>query len=159
MLVSIMNRKFRSGHMKIHTRYHGEIFIDEKEILHFAKGIPGFPEENRFILLALPDQSLFTIMQSITKPDLAFVLTSPFSFIEKYEFTLDEGTIEQLSIVDQKDISVFSIVTVQDPFEKTTANLQAPIILNIKNNEAKQVILNDTEFKIKHPLFEQPVKG
>lgn len=145
--------------MKIQTRYHGETEINDKDIIHFAKGIPGFPTENEFVLLALPDQSLFTIMQSVHTAELAFVLTNPFGFINKYEFTLDDSTLEQLLIKSQEDISIFAIVTVQDPFEKTTANLQAPIVLNLKNNEAKQVILNDSEYKIKHPLFAQPVKG
>lgn len=139
--------------MKIQTRYHGEIEIEEKDILQFEKGIPGFPDEKRFILLGLPEQDLFSIMQSVDTPELAFVLTSPFNFIDNYEFNLDENTIEQLLIENQEDISVFSIVTIQDPFEKTTANLQAPIILNEKNYQAKQLILNETRYKIKHPLF------
>ncbi|NYV66211.1 flagellar assembly protein FliW [Bacillus sp. Gen3] len=139
--------------MKIQTRYHGEIEIEEKDILQFEKGIPGFPDKKRFILLGLPEQDLFSIMQSVDTPELAFVLTSPFNFIDNYEFNLDENTIEQLLIENQEDISVFSIVTIQDPFEKTTANLQAPIILNEKNYQAKQLILNETRYKIKHPLF------
>ncbi|QQZ10270.1 flagellar assembly protein FliW [Heyndrickxia vini] len=145
--------------MKIQTKYHGEIEIQDKDILHFIKGIPGFLDEKRFIFLSLPDQTVFTIMQSVKTPELAFVLTSPFSFIGNYEFSLDEGTIEQLSIDNHEEISVFAIVTVHDPFEKTTANLQAPIVLNEKNNRAKQVILNDTQYNIKHSLFEQPIKG
>ncbi|OJH16085.1 flagellar assembly protein FliW [Bacillus obstructivus] len=145
--------------MNIQTKYHGEIELEQKDILHFEKGIPGFLDEKQFTLLALPDQSLFTIMQSIVTPELAFVLTSPFSFIDKYEFKLDDNTIEQLSITNLEDISVLTIVTLKEPFEKTTANLQAPIILNIKNNKAKQVILNDTEFQIRYPLFEKVVKG
>lgn len=145
--------------MKIQTKYHGEIEVQQKDILHFEKGIPGFLDEKQFTLLALPDQALFTIMQSIATPELAFVLTSPFSFIDKYEFILDDNTIDQLSLINQEDISVLTIVTIQEPFEKTTANLQAPIILNVKNNKAKQVILNDTEYQIRHPLFEKAVKG
>lgn len=145
--------------MKIQTKYHGEIEIKENDIFYFPKGIPGFPEEIQFILLGLPDQALFTIMQSVKTPELAFVLTNPFNFIEKYEFTLDDFTIEQLSIKSQEDVSAFSIVTIQDPFEKTTFNLQAPIIVNVKNNHAKQVILNDNEYKIKQPLFTKAMRG
>ena len=29
--------------MNIKTKYHGEISINDEEILHFEKGIPGFP--------------------------------------------------------------------------------------------------------------------
>lgn len=144
--------------MKILTRYHGETEIDIKNILHFSKGIPAFPDENEFILMALPEQDLFTIMQSVKTPELAFVLTNPFSYIENYEIILDEVTIEQLSIKKNEDVSIFSIVTVKEPFQETTANFQAPIIINLKNNEAKQIILNDTSYDIRHPLFAKKIK-
>ena len=68
----------------------------------------------------------------------------------------------QLSCFDIKsaeDVSAFVILTVHDPFETSTANFQAPIIVNVKNNHAKQVILNNENYKTKHPLFGQPVKG
>ncbi|WP_259549294.1 flagellar assembly protein FliW [Heyndrickxia sp. FSL K6-6286] len=145
--------------MKIHTRYHGQIDISEQEILYFQNGIPGFPDEEQFIILALPNQDLFSVLQSIGTADLAFIITNPFYFIDNYQFKLDQATIDQLEIETDVGISVLGIVTVHEPFEKTTANLQAPIVINTKNNLAKQVILNDSIYKIKHPLFGQSVKG
>lgn len=145
--------------MNIQTKYHGEVEIAEDTILTFEKGIPGFPDETKFTLLPLPDQTAISVMQSVETPALAFVVADPYSFFSPYDFTLDENTVDLLDINSAEDVSALVILTVHDPFEASTANLQAPVIINIKTNKAKQVILNDLNFKTKHPLFAEKAKG
>ncbi|GIN56173.1 flagellar assembly protein FliW [Lederbergia ruris] len=145
--------------MNIQTKYHGEIDIQPETILTFEKGIPGFQDEKQFTLLPLPEMDAVSVLQSVTTPTLAFVIADPYSFFADYTFTLDENTVELLKIESDQDVSAFVILTVHDPFEKTTANLQAPIIVNVKTNHAKQVILNQENYKTKTPLFGQTVKG
>lgn len=148
--------------MNIQTKYFNEITIEEKNIIHFEHGIPGFLEEKQFVLLPLTDDNVYYVLQSVKTSELAFVVTNPFLFFKEYDFELEDATVEQLEIKDATDVAVYSILTLQDPFEKTTANLQAPIIINTKNNHAKQVILNDENYKTKHPLFKESpasVKG
>lgn len=145
--------------MNIQTKYHGEVEIAEQSILTFEKGIPGFPDERKFTLLPLPEQTAISVMQSVETPALAFVVADPYSFFSPYEFALDENTVELLGISGAEDVSALVILTVYDPFETSTANLQAPVIINVKNNKAKQVILNEEDYKTKHPLFGQPIKG
>ncbi|MEK3888038.1 flagellar assembly protein FliW [Bacillus sp. FSL K6-3431] len=145
--------------MNIQTKYHGEVEITEETILYFEKGIPGFADEKKFTLLPLPEQTFVTVLQSVETPALAFVIADPYSFYEKYDFALDDTTVELLQINRAEDVSAFVILTVHDPFETSTANFAAPIIVNVKNNHAKQVILNDEKYKSKHPLFGLPAKG
>nr|WP_144921548.1 flagellar assembly protein FliW [Paenibacillus bovis] len=145
--------------MKIQTKYHGEVEIVEDTILIFEKGIPGFPDEKKFTLLPLPDLTNMSVMQSVTTPALALVVADPYTLFSPYEFALDDNTVEELEIAGPEDVSALVILTVQDPFEKSTANLQAPIVMNMKKNKGKQVILNNENYKTKQPLFGQPVKG
>lgn len=148
--------------MNIQTKYFDEITIEEKDILRFGQGIPGFLEEKQFVLLPLTEDQVYFVLQSVKTPELAFVVTNPFLFFKDYDFVLDEATVEQLNIEKPEDVAVYSILTLQDPFEKTTANLQAPVVVNTKNNQAKQVILNDEKYKTKHSLFKNSpasVKG
>jgi flagellar assembly factor FliW len=148
--------------MKIQTKYHGNIEINKEGILHFENGIPGFLEENEFIVLDLPDNDVFFILQSVQTSEIGFVIINPFSFFKDYEFKLDDSLLMQLGLENEEDVQVFVILTVQEPFEKTTANLQGPVVINRKNNKAKQVILNDSIYTTKHPVFEQikeKVKG
>jgi flagellar assembly factor FliW len=141
--------------MPIKTKYHDEIEINKEKILHFEKGIPGFLGEKEFIILPLSDDNTFSVMQSVTTPYVAFVVVSPFTYFQNYEFKLEDAVVEELELKTEKDILVYTLLSVADPFEKTTANLQAPIIINSSNHKAKQVILNDGNYKIKHPLFQK----
>ncbi|MDP4085197.1 MAG: flagellar assembly protein FliW [Bacillota bacterium] len=141
--------------MPIKTKYHDEIEVNKDEILHFEKGVPGFLDEKEFVILPLSEDQTFSVMQSVTTPYVAFVVVSPFSYYPNYEFQLEDTVIEELSLKSEKDVLVYTILSVQDPFENTTVNLQAPIIINNSNHKAKQVILNDGNYKIKHPLFQK----
>ncbi len=140
----------------IQTKYHGEIEINKEEILHFEKGIPGFLDEKEFVILPLSDDDqTFSIMQSVNTSYAAFVITNPFNFFQDYEFKLDDSVLEELGIKSEKDVLTYSILTIEAPFNKTTANLQAPVIINAANHKAKQVILNDGNYKTKHLIFQK----
>ncbi|HJV17132.1 MAG TPA: flagellar assembly protein FliW [Bacillales bacterium] len=141
--------------MLIKTKYHNEIEINKADIIHFEKGIPGFLEEKEFIILPLSDDQTFLVMQSISTEYLTFLVVSPFHFFPEYDFQLEDLVVEELGLQSEKEIQVFSILTAEDPFENTTANLQAPIIINTTNQKAKQVILNDGQYKTKHPIFQK----
>ncbi|WP_449537805.1 flagellar assembly protein FliW [Ferdinandcohnia sp. Marseille-Q9671] len=141
--------------MKIDTKYHGDVHIEETEIITFTNGIPGFLEERKFVFLPFEEDTFISVMQSVGNPGLAFVVTNPFFFFKEYEFTLDDQTVEQLELESEEDVTVYVILTVQDPFEKTTANLQAPIVLNNKKQLGKQAILTNTNYQTKHVIFEK----
>ncbi|MBS8265779.1 flagellar assembly protein FliW [Mesobacillus boroniphilus] len=139
--------------MRLNTKYHNEVEIKEEEILHFEKGIPGFPEETKFVVLPLSEDGSFSVMQSVATSELAFVIASPFGFFRSYDFKLEDSVVEEIELKSENDVVVYSILTVEDPFDKTTANLQAPVIINKANNKAKQVILIEEGYKTKHSLF------
>ena len=50
MIIEQFN-EMRIDHMKIETKYHGEVDITTDDIWTFAKGIPGFPKEKQFAVL------------------------------------------------------------------------------------------------------------
>lgn len=141
--------------MQVQTKYHGVTKIEELQILKFHQGIPGFLEEKQFIILPLEENSPFFILQSVNTSELAFVMVDPFSFYLDYEFSLTDSIIEQLQIDDEKQVATFVILTVQEPFTKTTANLQAPIVTNTEKKLAKQFVLNDKRYTTKHLLINE----
>ncbi|WP_299094861.1 flagellar assembly protein FliW [uncultured Metabacillus sp.] len=143
--------------MKITTKYHGAIDIAEKDILHFQNGLPGFSDEKTFVLLPLDGDSPFWILQSTATPELGFVLVNPFGFFPEYEFDISENDKQMLELKSEKDVAVWTILTVKDPFELSTANLQAPLVINVANNQGKQMILNDLRYATRQTLFPEKV--
>ncbi|MBE3568890.1 MAG: flagellar assembly protein FliW [Bacillales bacterium] len=139
--------------MMIETKYHGKIEVQKADIWQFEKGIPGFLEEKEFVLLPLPENEVYWILQSVQTPELAFVVSDPFVFFKDYQFALDDLTLDQLDVKKKEEVLVLVILTVKEPFQNTTANLQAPLILNKTNRKGKQVILNDGKYNVRTPLF------
>lgn len=145
--------------MKLHTRYLGEVTIDPDKVLHFPNGLPGFPEETKFVLLDLPGNPVFQTLQSVKTSEIAFIVTNPYYFYAEYTFHLDKQIIEQLRIQTEADVMVLSIVTIKDPFDQSTLNLKAPIIMNATIKIGKQYILNENHFPVKASIKSTKEKG
>ncbi|MBO1001544.1 flagellar assembly protein FliW [Pseudogracilibacillus auburnensis] len=135
--------------MLVKTKYFDEMEIDERKIITFGSGLPGFLEERQFIVLDIPGNNLLQILQSIHTPSLAFFVTNPHYFYDDYEFSLDEHIVESLEIIDEKDVVILSIMTMKEPFHLSTINLQAPLIINSNKKYGKQFILNDEKYSMK----------
>lgn len=141
--------------MKIGTERFGEIEIKETEIISFPKGIPGLDEYKKFVLFPVDEQdSPYFLLQSIEKRDLCFFLLDTLAYFTDYEIELDESTVQSLEVESPSDIIVFSLITVTTSLQEATANLKGPIILNVKKNLAKQVVLDKSDYLIKQPLFQ-----
>ncbi|MFD2655570.1 flagellar assembly protein FliW [Gracilibacillus thailandensis] len=139
--------------MRIKTKYFGEVDVKEEEIIHFPQGIPGFLEEKEFVLLSFEESGLFQVLQSTNGMDPAFVVVDPFLFVKDYQFKLDDTTLEQLEINEEKDVLVLAIVTVKDPLTSSTANLHAPIIINQTKKVAKQYITKNQNYTTREAIF------
>lgn len=141
--------------MKLTTKYLGEVQIDEEKIIHFSKGLPGFPDETTFIILELPDNTAFQILQSTTTSSLAFVITNPYLIYQDYTLKLNDELLQQLEIEKQEDVVIYTIVTLKQPFSESTINLRAPIVINAHTLKGKQYILNDGDYSSKASLTSQ----
>ncbi|WP_217562092.1 flagellar assembly protein FliW [Paenibacillus sp. GbtcB18] len=136
------------------TRF-GEIEVSDEKLITFEAGIFGFENYKRYALLQLDEEdSVFHILQSLEDADLALVVAEPFLFKPNYEFDLPKMIIEQLGIKNEADTQVFGIITVRAQ-DNVTINLKAPIILCKRLNKAAQIVLENYEYSLRHPL----VKG
>lgn len=138
--------------MNIQTKFHGNIEISNGQTWNFPKGIPGFEEEKGFVLLPIEENDIFQVLQSTTTAEVAFIVANPYTLIEDYSFDIDEPTIDLLDIKQEKDILVLGVLTLKNPFDLSTINLQAPIIFQATVKKAKQMILNDKTFSMRHPI-------
>ena len=139
---------------KVSTDRFGELEIDEKRIVTFAEGIPAFETEHEFIILPYDEESPYYFMQSLTKPGLAFLLTIPELFFADYSAEIDDATIEELGIEDPEKILVYTLITIPNGSVRyMTANLLAPIVINVANMKAKQIVMDKSNYTTKHRLF------
>lgn len=131
----------------------------EQNTITFPAGLPGLPKEyQQFTLLQPQPQSPFYLLQSVTDEQVCFILINPFLLFPQYEFNLPQEEKTKLRITAPEQVAVFTIVNASGGLKKATVNLLAPIVVNTHTKQARQVILNDKRYTIKHPL-PQPKGG
>ena len=118
----------------------------------FKKGIPGFDNINDFTIKSLKDNDKFKILEA-KNGEVSFVTINPFEVYSDYGFDLTDEIIKELEIKSSEEVLVLSIITLGKDLKSSTMNLQAPLIINVKNNLAKQFIMQNSEYKTKHPLI------
>lgn len=139
--------------MKIESTRFGELEVPEERLYKFPHGIPGFPDEKSFAYLPLDEESPFSYLQSTTEANLTFLLADPFTFMNDYEFVLEDEVAKELDLSLENPPRVFLIATIKEKLADMTVNLLAPLVMNGINNTGRQVILDKPEYSIRHKLF------
>ncbi len=146
--------------MKIQSKYFGEISYEHTEVLHFPQGLFGFDEETSFLLLpfAGSDESLLCL-QSLTTPALAFVVMNPFSLTHSYTPQLSEQELKRFDAERSEDLCYYVMCVVRQPVADSTVNLRCPLVIQEETQTGMQVILEQTDYHMRHLLSEFAQQG
>lgn len=138
--------------MKIETKFFGTVEIDDTQIVDFTHGIPGFEKERKFAVLK-HDESPFHVLQSVERAGLAFILIEMEKVAPGYEINLPDEVVAELKLEQPEEALVCAIVVLPANISQATVNLAAPIVINVKQKQGVQIILNNPSYGVKHPLF------
>lgn len=141
--------------MELHTKYHGIKEYSEEEIITFSKGIPGFEQLKKFILFQIQENEYFQVLHSVEDDRIGVIVINPFDFQFNYEIDIDDNTIDALHIKNEQEALVINTVTLSSDIKNITVNLRAPIIINKRERLGEQIILEDSNYAIKHPLIQE----
>lgn len=140
--------------MKLNTVRFGEIEVEESRIFDFKLPIIGFDELTKYVIVEPNKDTLFKWLQSTEDPSLAFPIISVASLDFDYSVDLSDNVISELSITNAESLLVMNITSIpQDNPKGTTINLLAPLIFNLDNQTAAQIVLSGSGYSINHPMF------
>ena len=118
--------------------------VTEDNVVVFKKGLPGFPNDTRFVIIQNPSIRPFAWLQSLDTPDLAFVITSPFAFFPDYRPDVPDHELTALGSPPHEQVLILSIVRVINSLPtELHMNLKAPLVANLLTLSASQVILTN----------------
>jgi flagellar assembly factor FliW len=137
--------------VKVATKPYGLIEVDERQKIHFPKGLFGFEGIKDYLLLDA-DRQPFYWLQAREVEQLAFILINPFLFRPDYELNIDDEELKAIGITSVDKALVFSIVTMLSG-SPMTANLQGPLVINRDTHVGLQAILSDSRWKTKHDVM------
>ena len=138
--------------MQVNTSRFGPVEVDEQRFIEFPKGLLGFPHQKQYVLLQPGEDSYFYWLQAIDRPELAFVVTDPSLFVTSYRVPIKADQMSELGLESLDKADVFVIVNKRD--NTLTGNLQGPLVINVKQRIAVQLVLSDRRFTTRVPLME-----
>ena len=140
----------------VKTSRFGEIDIDKNRIFTFVEPIIGYEQFTKYVIVEHKANSAFKWLQSVEEPSLAFPVTFPAFFNIEYEFEIPDDKSEKLGLTSAESLIALNIVTIPNNMpQKSTINLLAPVIINANNKKGMQMILQNSDYQVQYPLFNE----
>jgi flagellar assembly factor FliW len=127
--------------------------LEEQELL-FPVGILGFPAAQRYRLERVHPEDgtnspFFTL--SCIDQSLSFAVIQPHHLHLEYRLTIDAQILETLRATSSDQVSVLLIVTLREPLDDISVNLQGPLVVNPTSAMAVQLVAE--EYPLRYPLL------
>jgi flagellar assembly factor FliW len=144
---------------KVVSRNLGALEYQPGEQFVFPRGLPGFPRETAFLPIELPNQFPLVYLQSLRTPDLCFVALPVKCVLTDYQLSPIAEDLASIGLEQdsQPGPEMLCLALVCFGEEGTaSANLRAPIIINVKSRTGVQSIQSEDRYPFRYPL--QPEK-
>jgi flagellar assembly factor FliW len=117
--------------------------------IHFPRGLPGFEDQNRFVLIEKEALAPVMLLQSATQPNLRFLTVSVWLADPGYQNGINAEDLKLLELREQPqpggEIICLAILTAQN--DKTfTANLLAPVVIHPRIRRGVQAVRSDARY-------------
>jgi flagellar assembly factor FliW len=140
---------------QITTRDFGEMTCAEEAILEFPRGLPGFEGDKRFVLIEQPDLDPVVFLQSLTTPSTC-LLTIPVTKLDaayQIGMTPEDARLLDLDAAPRlgPDVLCLTVLTAGSD-GSCTANLLAPVVINLRKRIGVQAVRADRRYSHAQPL-------
>ena len=143
----------------IETKYFGQISFEADSELEFPGGLPGFDSRRRFVAVRFPESDPLIYLQSLEDPDLCFITMPILAVDPLYKLKVSGEDLDQLGLplAPQpsigEDVLCLAVLSVRET--GPTANLLAPIVVNLRNRRAVQAVAPESEYSHQFVLMPQ----
>ncbi len=140
------------------TRYFGTMTYAEDAVIRFPKGLPGFPDESRFLLIEQPVNAPLLFLQSLNRSDLCFLATPTPAICPEFHLSISAEDLSVIGLPEDrqpaagKDVLCLALIALSED-KLPAANLLAPVLINWRNHTGVQAIQVDSGYSHTHPIF------
>jgi len=144
--------------MKIQTSRFGMLDVSDETLLIFPSGLVGFPAFRRFVVLDAAEASDYQWFQSVDDPSFAVVIVDVHLLQENFFVDVPDEGLAELDMIQNDPILIMAVVTIPSGRpDQATANLRAPLVVNLRTRKGKQMILHES-IPLRYPLLQAPAE-
>lgn len=145
----------------IDTKYFGALAFEEASCFEFYWGLPAFEQERRFLPLEIPGHKPLLFLQSTRTPALCFLALPVLAADPQYRLAVSPEDLAALELAADRqpqigaEVLVLALLSIREE-APATANLLAPVVVNLANRRALQAIRSDRLYSHEQPLPAPP---
>ena len=139
------------------TKYFGKLSYREESVFDFPFGLPAFEHEKQFVLIESAAHAPLVFLQSLAEPALCF-LAFPILVVDRdYQLEIAREDLDAIGLDPGRqpalgsEALVLALISLHDGFS-ATANLMAPIVVNLNGRRGLQAIRQDSRYSHRHPI-------
>jgi flagellar assembly factor FliW len=122
-------------------------------ILHFDEGIIGFAACKEFVVIETEDIQPFRFLQDARSNEVSFLVMDPRIRVPDFYDQIPTREWESIGVTNPGHRLALVIVNIGMNPRESSANFQAPILVNYETMRCRQVILTDSGFCLRYPLL------
>ncbi len=130
--------------MQVETTRFGTIVIEEKELINFPWGVPGFENLKNYVLLEYKNGP-FQWLQSVEEPAVAFVVCAP-DFLE-LTYSAPEAKKRLIKLERDEDLVILNIVSFNREKGGMRFHVKSPLLFNVAARLGYQWTMEADELK------------
>ena len=130
----------------------GGIPMTAAKKVDLINGLPGFEDLHTFMLGSLEGYAPFSALQSLDEPDISMLVIEASLLAVWKDIEIPPRELKILDIDKTDDAEQYIILRVNHGTQEFTANIKAPIVFNPKSGAANQVILDNANLSVEHPM-------
>ena len=133
------------------TKYCGRLVYGPESVFDFPAGLPGFEDQKRFVFIETPQYAPLVFLQSLQDARLCF-LALPVQVVDpNYRLAVAPEDLAALNLSPDRQpvqgVNVLALALISLGGESSpSANLMAPIVVNLATRGAVQAIRHDSAY-------------
>lgn len=138
----------------LHTRNFGDIEVPQDKVIHIKGGIPGLDCMRRCFLVKVEDTLPIYWLQSVEDGSIALPVINPLVVDGAYAPQVEDSLLAELALDREEDLLIVNVAVIPRDVKHMTANMAAPILINIERNIGRQVVLDEGAYPMRLPIYE-----
>jgi flagellar assembly factor FliW len=145
---------------QLETRRFGTTEYEPESIFQFPSGLPGFEAEREFVFLQRPQTDPLLFLQSISNAGLCFIALPILAADPQYRLQLTPEDRADLELPPEGDLAIGKdilcaaiLCAADESHPQPTANLHAPIVVNLRRRIGLQAVQMQSDYSYHHPLL------
>lgn len=139
------------------TKNLGKISFEPESELEFPCGLPGFDSRKRFVAVRFVESDPLVYLQSLEDPGLCLITMPILAVDPRYHLKVSGEDLQQLGLPGTRqprigeDVLALTVVSIRET--GPTANLLAPVLVNLKNRKAVQAVAQEPGYSHQHVIL------